>query len=122
MSDRDHKSLPPSVRAAQLMSWLYGGVPIALALLAVATESTALSAYAAVFLPGVILALFAFGFTRGKNLLRVAAIYCAGIAILWSLGAVAQGRPAGLLGAAASFAIVVLLNQRTTVAWFARAR
>ncbi|MGQ4599697.1 hypothetical protein [Nocardia sp. R6R-6] len=113
--------MPRPVRAAQIISWLFGGLGVALAVLAGAMNKPELcGALIGGFLPAFFLALFACGFTVNGNGVRVAAIVFAGVGILWGLSGMSQGRPPGLLGFGASLAIVILLSQRSAGAWFKR--
>ncbi|APA99916.1 hypothetical protein [Nocardia seriolae] len=114
-------TMPGPVRAAQIISWLFGGLGIGLSVLAgVLGKPELCGALVAGFLPAFFLALFAFGYTVNGNGLRIAAIIFASFGILWGLGGMASKQPPGFLGLAASIAIVVLLSQRSAGAWFNR--
>ncbi|MFI6866697.1 hypothetical protein [Nocardia sp. NPDC050406] len=114
-------TMPGPVRAAQIISWLFGGTGLALAILAAALGKYELCGMlVAGFLPAFFLALFAFAYSVNGNGLRVASIIFASIGILWGLSGMSQQMPPGLLGFAASLAIVILLAQGSAGAWFKR--
>ncbi|MEV6768652.1 hypothetical protein AB0N05_08445 [Nocardia sp. NPDC051030] len=113
--------MPGTARAAQIISWLFGGIGIALSVLAgVLGKPELCGTLIGGFLPAFFLALFAFGYTANGNGLRVAAIVFASIGILWGLSAMTQAKPPGLLGFGASLAIVILLSKRSAGDWFKR--
>ncbi|WP_157101197.1 hypothetical protein [Nocardia shimofusensis] len=114
-------TMPGPVRAAQIISWVFGGVGLVLSVVAgVIGNIELVGALLAGFLPAFFLALFAFGFTVNGNGLRIASIVFASFGILWGLSGTVQGLPPGLLGFGASLAIVILLSQRRAGEWFKR--
>ncbi|MBF4996527.1 hypothetical protein IRT45_05085 [Nocardia sp. BSTN01] len=113
--------MPGPVRGARIISWLFGGLGVALSVLAGTMDKPELcGALIAGYLPAFFLAIFAFGFTVNGNGLRVAAIVVASFGILWGLGSTPQGHPPGPLGFGASLAIVILLSRPSAEAWFKR--
>ncbi|MFC9999545.1 hypothetical protein [Nocardia sp. NPDC127526] len=114
-------TMPGSVRAARIISWLFAALGIGLSVLAGVIGNPELAgALVAGLLPALFLALFAFGYTTNGNGMRVASIICAAFGILWSLGGAAQGLPPGLLGIAANLTILILLSKQISADWFKR--
>ncbi|MFE3193083.1 hypothetical protein ACFXHA_29005 [Nocardia sp. NPDC059240] len=114
-------TMPKGVRAAQIISWAFGGLGIALSILAGVLGNYELcGTLIAGFLPAFFLALFAFGFTVNGNGIRVASIIFASVGILFGLGGMAQLKPPGLLGLAASITILILISKNSAADWFKR--
>lgn len=114
-------TMPKSVRAAQIISWVFAALGIVLIGAAFAVGNYELAgALIAGYVPAFLLGIFAFGYTVNGNGLRIAAIVCASLGILWGLGSLVQLQPPGLLGIAASLTIVILLSQSSAGLWFKR--
>ncbi|MDH6283078.1 hypothetical protein [Prescottella agglutinans] len=110
-------TMPKSVRAAQIISWVFAAIGIALAGVAFADDDIELGVtIVLVYLPGILLGILAFGYTVNGNGLRTAAIV---IASLEGLISMAQ-RPPFLVGIAVSLTIVILLCRRSAGLWFKR--
>ncbi|UGT44036.1 hypothetical protein LTV02_11905 [Nocardia yamanashiensis] len=108
--------MPGSVRAARIISWLYGLLGIALPVVAGVTGNYELcGALVGVFLPAYFLAILAFGYTVNGNGLRVASIIFASLGLLLVLS-----RVGGLLNLAPNLAIIILLARSEAGAWFKR--
>ncbi|MCP2288865.1 hypothetical protein APR08_001779 [Nocardia amikacinitolerans] len=116
-----HTKMPGPVRAAQIISWLFGGLGVAVTVLAGVMDNFELvGALIAGFFPAFFLAILAFGFTVNGNGVRVAAIVFASLGILLGLSGMSQQLPPGPLGFGASLAIVILLSKSSAGAWFKR--
>ncbi|MBF6439121.1 hypothetical protein [Nocardia cyriacigeorgica] len=114
-------AMPAPVRAAQIISWVFGAVGAGLIAVAVAADNWELvGALIGGYLPAVFLVILAFGFGVNGNGVRVSAIVAACLGMLLGLGAVTQGLPPGLLGVGMCLAIVILLSQRSAADWFQR--
>ncbi|MBF6455378.1 hypothetical protein [Nocardia cyriacigeorgica] len=115
------RTMPTPVRAAQILSWVFGAVGAGLIAVAVAADNWELvGALIGGYLPAVFLVILAFGFGVNGNGVRVSAIVAACLGMLLGLGAVTQGLPPGLLGVGMCLAIVILLSQRSAADWFQR--
>ncbi|WP_431958037.1 hypothetical protein [Nocardia lijiangensis] len=113
--------MPAGVRAAQILCWLFGGLGVALMVLAGVTDNWELFGLLIVgFFPAFFLAIFACGFTVNGNGVRVAAITFASFGILVGLSGMSGDLPPGPFGFGASLAIVILLSQSSAGAWFKR--
>ncbi|TLF81081.1 hypothetical protein [Nocardia cyriacigeorgica] len=114
-------TMPAPVRAAQIVSWVFGAVGAALMAVAVSADNWELvGALIGGYLPAVFLVVLAFGFAVNGNGVRVSAIVAAGVGMLLGLGAMTQGLPPGFLGFGMCMAIVILLSQRSAADWFKR--
>ncbi|MBF6346032.1 hypothetical protein [Nocardia cyriacigeorgica] len=121
MSQDFPRTMPAPVRAAQIISWVFGAVGAALMAVAVSADNWELvGALIGGYLPAVFLVILALGFGVNGNGVRVAAIVAASFGILFGLGGLAQGLPPGLLGLGMCLAIVILLSQRSAADWFKR--
>lgn len=121
MSQEFPHTMPAPVRAAQIISWVFGAVGAALMAVAVSVDNWELvGALIGGYLPAVFLVILAFGFGVNGNGVRVAAIVAASFGIVFGLGGLTQGLPPGLLGLGMCLAIVILLSQRSAADWFKR--
>ncbi|WP_369023354.1 hypothetical protein [Nocardia cyriacigeorgica] len=121
MSQDFPRTMPAPVRAAQIISWVFGAVGAALMAVAVSADNWELvGALIGGYLPAVFLVILALGFGVNGNGVRMAAIVAASFGILFGLGGLAQGLPPGLLGLGMCLAIVILLSQRSAADWFKR--
>ncbi|MFD1810665.1 hypothetical protein [Rhodococcus gannanensis] len=110
-------TMPTSVRAAQILSWVFAALGIVLTGMAFAVGKNELAGkLIAVYLPALLLGILAFGYTVNGNGLRIAAIVCASFE---GLGSLTQ-RPPFLVGLAASLTIVILLSRSSAGLWFKR--
>lgn len=108
-------TMPKPVRAAQIISWVFAVIGIALAGVGFALDNDDLVAVSlAGYLPAFLLAILAFGYTVNGNGLRIAAIVCASFGILWGLSSTT---PVTIV---ASLAIVILLSRSSAGLWFKR--
>ncbi|MBF6289403.1 hypothetical protein [Nocardia cyriacigeorgica] len=115
------RTMPAPVRAAQIISWVFGAMGAALMAVAVSVDNWELvGALIGGYLPAVFLVILAFGFGVNGNGVRVAAIVAASFGIVFGLGGLTQGLPPGLLGLGMCLAIVILLSQRSAADWFKR--
>ncbi|MGW4355013.1 hypothetical protein ACWELJ_23305 [Nocardia sp. NPDC004582] len=116
-------TMPGSVRAAQVISFIFGGLGLALTVLAgVIAGAGAAGAMCFGYLFPMILALVAIGFRNGSGGTRTTALVLASIEMVIGLGGVGAKQPPGLLGLIASLVIVILLAQSGSAAWFKRPR
>lgn len=114
-------TMPKSVRAARIISWVFATLGIALMGAAFAVGNYELAgALLGGYLPAFILGILAFGYTINGNGLRIAAIVFASFGSLMGLGSLVQLQPPGLLGIAASLTIVILLSRSSAGLWFKR--
>ncbi|MGW6422012.1 hypothetical protein ACWF82_04985 [Nocardia sp. NPDC055053] len=114
-------TMPASVRAAQVISWVCGGLGIALVAILIANDlPEAAGAAIAGFLPFLFLAIFAFGFTSGGAGIRGCAIAVACLEALCGAGSISQQTLPGPIGMVAGAAIAILLAQASAQRWFAR--
>lgn len=114
-------TMPNSVRAAQIISWVFAALGIALAGVAVAVGNYKLGGtLIGGFFPALLLGIFAFGYTVNGNGLRIAVIVFASFGTLMGLSGMVQVQPPGFLGLAASLTIVILLCRRSAGLWFKR--
>lgn len=113
--------MPGSVRAAQVMSFLLGGLGVLLIIVAGMTAGAERAgAITAGFMLPIVLSCFAFGFARGGNGIRITAIVLASLEMVFALGSSISGMPPGMLGFGISMATVITLSQRSARAWFKR--
>lgn len=114
-------TIPKSVRAARIISWVYAALGIALMAAAFAVGNYELGGVLlGGYLPTLLLGIFAFGYTVNGNGVRIAAIVCASFGIFVGLGSMVQLQPPGLLGIAVNLTIVILLSQSRAGLWFKR--
>ncbi|MFD7844731.1 hypothetical protein ACFV4K_17560 [Nocardia sp. NPDC059764] len=116
-------TMPGSVRAAQVISSIFGGLGLALTVLAgVIAGAGAAGAMCFGYLFSMILALVAIGFRNGGSGTRTTALVLASIEMVIGLGGMGAKQPPGALGLIASLVIVILLAQSGSAAWFKRPR
>lgn len=116
-------TMPGSVKAARVIAFIFGGLGVALIVLAAALGNPELAgALTAGFLLPVIMAGCAFTFGGAGNGIRVTVITLAGIEMFFGLGGAVSRTPPGILGFGAGLALVILLCQKSSAAWFKRAR
>jgi hypothetical protein len=116
-------SMPSTVRAAQVVVFVAAG----LALLLTVVVGAASGAEAAGEVLGtnlMICALFVLAcqYAGAGHGVRVASVVLAGLQILFTLGAAANGTAGGLLPGAGAIAVIILLGQRSAGEWFKRPR
>lgn len=115
--------MPSNVLAAQVISFLFGGLGILLTLVVgAAVGAEAAGGVTFGFLFAMIMAAFAFACGRGGNSTRVTLIVLGYIEMVIGLGGMASQNPPGLLGFGASLAVVILLSKNSAKAWFNRPR
>ncbi|WP_460717661.1 hypothetical protein [Nocardia heshunensis] len=115
--------MPSSVRAAQVISLLFGGLSLlATVLLGVFAGADASGTAAGRFIIPMVIGLLALGFGSAGNGLRGTVAMLATLEALVSLGSVATKHPPGFLGLIASIAIVCALTQGSAAEWFKRPR
>ncbi|MFF2556304.1 hypothetical protein ACFVUS_35205 [Nocardia sp. NPDC058058] len=113
--------MPQSVKAARVIAFLFGGLGLVLTFMTGAIVGAEAAGAATVgYFFAIVLAGFAFGFRSGGNGIRVTAIVLASIELLIGAGGMAAQTPPGVLGFGASLAVVILLCQKSAVAWFKR--
>ncbi|MFE3192321.1 hypothetical protein ACFXHA_25150 [Nocardia sp. NPDC059240] len=115
--------MPNSVRAAQVISFLFGGLGLLISIVVgLVSGGDHAAATTGRFVLPMILAMLAFGFGSAGNGLRGTAAAVATLEAFRSLGSVVTKQPPGFLGVVACVAIVCALIQPSAAEWFKRPR
>lgn len=112
-------TMPGTVRAAQVLFFVMGGLGLLGMVLAIATDhAEAAGSIFATSIPAFLGLVSALRFPKRKPGSRGTAIIIASLMIAVGLGTLGQGQPAGLLLGGVGVAIVILLSQRRSGHWF----
>lgn len=116
--------MPGTVRTAQIVAWVAGGIGIAaiVAIAAVTGDPELMGAATAGFGIQIALAGCAFGFARGGKGLRTTVITLSCLQALCGFGSVASMQPPGLLGSIVGIVIFCLMIGQPARLWFNRAQ
>ncbi|MGW4244182.1 hypothetical protein [Nocardia sp. NPDC004722] len=121
--DESTPPMPSSVRAAQVISFLFGGIGLLIAIIAglVSGGDHAASISGRFAIP-MVLAILAFWFGSAGNGLRGTVALLATLEMFRSLGSVVTKQPPGIFGVVACLAIICALIQGSAAEWFKRPR
>lgn len=116
--------MPTSVRAARIVAFVVAVLSVAASVLAgVLGDSRLAGAVMGANLLNLVLGMLAFGFSAGRNGLRITCIVLAAMQVLFTFGALTRlAGGGGLLPLAADIALIVLLAQSSAKTWFKRDR
>lgn len=113
-------TMPGSVRSAQVISFVAGGLGLALVALAIASGNPELGgALIFGFGPAIVLGIMAFNYGSAGNGVRTASIV---FAVLFAVFGLNVGNPPSLVGLVGGIVLTILLSQRSAGAWFRRPR
>ncbi|RLV75977.1 hypothetical protein D3C57_142165 [Streptomyces rapamycinicus NRRL 5491] len=114
-------TMPGTVRAAQVLFFVMGGLGLLGMVLAIATDHMeAAGSIFATSSPAFVGLVSALRFPKRKPGSRGTAIIIASLMIAVGLGTLGQGQPAGLILGGVGTTIVILLSQRQARPWFGR--
>ena len=122
--DPDPVRMPRSVRAAQIIAWVAGGIGIAvIAAVAVLTgDPERLGAAVAGSAVQLVLGACAFAFAAGRGGLRTMVIALAILEAFCGFGSMGAMQPPGLLGMVVGIVLLCLMLGRSAAEWFNRPR
>ncbi|MFD6159937.1 hypothetical protein ACFWF7_43455 [Nocardia sp. NPDC060256] len=116
-------TMPGSVRAAQVVSIIFGALGILLVVVAMALGRYELAGgLIAGFLFAIIIAGFALAFGSAGNGVRTTVIVLASIEALFGLAGIGAQLPPGLLGLIVGVTVIITLSRASAGAWFKRPR
>ncbi|MCT7354658.1 hypothetical protein N4P33_21215, partial [Streptomyces sp. 15-116A] len=117
------QTMPAPVRAAQIVIFATLGLGVLLTVLVAAGAGAQASGrFFSTYLMTFVLFVLAFRYPKAGNGVRITSIVLASVQILFALSATARGIPLGIVPLGSAIAVIVLLSQGSSGAWFKRPR